>query len=97
MDGRDYAVVPIVALVAGVVNGELVTADELSAFVAAWNGRPVPLRHPQDANGPISANSPSVIEGSVVGQVFKMAMEATGCAARCGSTWRSASGWAAMR
>jgi 2'-5' RNA ligase len=75
MDGRDYAVVPIVALVAGVVNGELVTADELSAFVAAWNGRPVPLRHPQDASGPISANSPSVIEGCVVGQVFKMAMD----------------------
>lgn len=75
MDGRDYAVVPIVALVAGVVNGELVTAEELSAFVAAWNGRPVPLRHPQDANGPISANSPSVIEGSVVGQVFNMAMD----------------------
>lgn len=76
MDGRDYAVAPIVALVAGVVNGELVTADELAAFVAAWNGRPVPLRHPQDANGqPLSANSPGIIENQVVGQVFNMALD----------------------
>lgn len=76
LDGREYAVAPVVALVAGVVNGELITADELAAFVAAWDGRPVPLRHPVDAGGnPISANSPSVIEGQVVGQVFNMAMD----------------------
>lgn len=76
LDGREYAVAPVVALVAGVVNGELITADELAAFVAAWDGRPVPLRHPVDAGGnPISANSPQVIEGQVVGQVFNMAMD----------------------
>lgn len=76
LDGRPYLVAPIVALVAGVVNGELVTVEELSAFAAAWNGRPVPLRHPQDASGQyVSANSPDVIESSVIGQVFGMHVE----------------------
>lgn len=75
LDGREYAVAPVVALVAGVVNGELITAEELGAFVAAWDGRPVPVQHPQDAEGNyVSANSPEVIETSVIGQVFKMAM-----------------------
>ena len=73
LDGRPHLVAPIVALVAGVVNGELVTVEELSAFAAAWNGRPAPLRHPQDASGQyVSANSPEVIESSVIGQVFGM-------------------------
>lgn len=72
LDGRPHLVVPIVALVAGVVNGELVTVEELATFAAAWNGRPVPLRHPQDGTGYISANSPEVIESSVLGQVFGM-------------------------
>jgi hypothetical protein len=76
LDGRAHVVAPVVALVAGVVNGELVTVDELAAFAAAWNGRPVPLRHPQDAAGQfVSANSPEVIEASVIGQVFEMHVE----------------------
>lgn len=76
LDGRPHLVAPIVALVAGVVNGELVTVEELSAFAAAWNGRPAPLRHPQDAAGQfVSANSPEVIESSVIGQVFNMHVE----------------------
>lgn len=76
LDGRQHLVAPIVALVAGVVNGELVTVDELATFAAAWNGRPVPLRHPQDAAGQfVSANSPEVIESSVIGQVFNMHVE----------------------
>lgn len=77
LDGRPHLVAPIVALVAGVVNGELVPVEELSAFAAAWNGRPAPLRHPQDASGQyISANSPEVIESSVIGTVFGMHVEA---------------------
>lgn len=76
LDGRTYLVAPIVALVAGVINGELVTVEELSAFAEAWNGRPTPLRHPQDSDGRyISANSPDVIESSVIGQVFGMRVE----------------------
>lgn len=76
LDGRPHLVAPIVALVAGVINGELVTVEELSAFAEAWNGRPTPLRHPQDGAGRfVSANSPEVIEASVIGQVFAMHVE----------------------
>lgn len=70
LDGREYAVVPVVALVAGVVNGYLVTPDELRSFADAWNGRPVPVRHPKDGGGYVSANNPQIIQAQVVGQFF---------------------------
>lgn len=76
LDGRTYAVAPVVAMVAGVRNGELVVVEELAAFVAAWDGRPVPLRHPQDAAGNyVTANAPAVIEDQVLGQFFSARME----------------------
>lgn len=40
-DGREWLVVPVVAQVEGVVNGELVTLDELSKFPGAWEGIPI--------------------------------------------------------
>lgn len=70
MNGRKHLVVPVVALVAGVVNGMLVEADELRKFADAWNGRPIPIRHPQSGGDYVSANSPEIIERQVVGQFF---------------------------
>lgn len=70
LDGREHLVVPVVALVAGVVNGYLVTPAELRAYADAWNGRPVPVRHPRDGSGYVSANTPGTIEAQVVGQFF---------------------------
>lgn len=70
LDGREHLVVPVVALVAGVVNGYLVTPAELRKFADAWNGRPLPVRHPQDGAEYVSANTPGTIEGQVVGQFF---------------------------
>lgn len=58
--GKRYLVAPTVALRAGVLNGELVPADEVAKYAEAWNGRPVPLGHPKDAGTPISANSMDV-------------------------------------
>jgi 2'-5' RNA ligase len=76
LDGREYAVAPVVALIAGVRNGELVMVEELSAFAAAWDGRPIPVRHPQDGEGNyITANSPTVIEQQVIGQFFDARVE----------------------
>lgn len=76
LDGREYAVAPVVAMLAGVRNGELVPAEELGKFVAAWEGRPIPLRHPQDTDGNyITANSPDIIETSVVGSFFNAHMD----------------------
>lgn len=54
--GTDYLVVPVVALVAGVVNGELVKAEEIHPL--EWNGVPVPLGHPQAGGEFISNRSP---------------------------------------
>lgn len=70
LDGRTYLIAPVVALVAGVVNGLLVEADELRKFAEAWNGRPLPIRHPQAGDAYISANAPDVIERQVVGHFF---------------------------
>jgi 2'-5' RNA ligase len=71
LDGREYAVAPATIIVAGVLKGELVPADELADFAERWNGRPLPLRHPKDELGNyIVANDPSVVESSVLGQFF---------------------------
>ena len=59
MDGRAYVVAPVVALVPGVVNGFLVTAETLMQDVEAWNGRPVTLRHPQVDGRYVGADDPA--------------------------------------
>lgn len=70
-DGREYAVVPATIIVQGVLNGELVPADEMAEFAERWNGRPVPLRHPTNGTGEyISSNDPAVIEQHVIGTIF---------------------------
>ena len=38
-EGRDYLVAPVVMIVEGVVNGELVRTTTLAASVPGWNGR----------------------------------------------------------
>lgn len=71
LDGREYAVVPTVVIVEGVLNGGLVPLNEITACVTGWNGRPIPVRHPTDDKGEYtSANDPAVIEANVVGQLF---------------------------
>lgn len=70
MDGREYAVAPVVAVVEGVLNGLLAPREEIGAYVDAWNGRPVPVRHPQRDGEYISANSPDVVEQVVIGQFY---------------------------
>lgn len=75
-NGREYAIAPAVLAKAGVLNGMLLTATELAAFVEAWNGRPIPVRHPTDAAGNyISANSPAVLARQGAGQVFNVRMD----------------------
>lgn len=69
--GKTYLVAPVSMLVPGVLNGELVPAEEASAFVSSWDGRPVTMGHPKDGEGQaISANDPDVLLQYQVGQVF---------------------------
>lgn len=80
--GRDYAVVPVVALVEGVRHPsgapypELVLADSFGRHVQTWNGRPVVVDHPTDAKGqPILASSPDVLENVYLGTMFDASLE----------------------
>ena len=74
-EGQDYQVVPVIALVEGVHSGSAGAAyypgDEISKFVEAWNGVPLPVQHPMDSDGDyVSCNSPETIEKQSVGYHF---------------------------
>lgn len=86
---REHIVVPVVALVEGVlwaVNSptpELVLASEFGRTPKGWDGRPVMLDHPDIGGQKVSANSPSILESKSFGLLFntevkdnKLTMEA---------------------
>lgn len=89
-EGREHLVVPVVALVEGVIhamnakNAEFVSASEFSRAPSGWNGRPLFFGHPLNSKGaPVSGNTPDVLEGKSIGRIFnsriknaKLAMEA---------------------
>jgi hypothetical protein len=66
-EGREHLVVPVVALMEGVIHAvnaktaEYVPASTLSAAAESWNGRPLVLGHPTKDGQQISANDPSVL------------------------------------
>jgi hypothetical protein len=72
--GRRHVVVPVTLMVEGVHDGSdgptLYTRQELSKYPASWNGRPIPVYHPEDEIGPISCNDPQIIQERSVGQLF---------------------------
>jgi hypothetical protein len=83
MGGKDFLVVPAVAIVEGVLfasNAEhpaLALASEFGRYPAGWNGRPVTNGHPKDLDGnAISANAVSLWDGgAVVGQMFNTTLD----------------------
>lgn len=75
LNGREYLVAPMVAIVGGVLNGELVPTDEIGKFPEAWNGIPVPLGHPTQRGAFISANSPEIVESQCVGRFWNARMD----------------------
>lgn len=76
LGGKQYLVVPTVALVPGVLNGELVTAEAVSDMYQAWNGQPVTLGHPPlDGENRGSANYPDLLEEYAIGRLFNTRVE----------------------
>lgn len=69
-EGREWLVVPTVMIVEGVLNGELVPADEIAKFPGAWDGRPFVIGHPQQGDDSVSANTPEMLERYAAGQIF---------------------------
>lgn len=94
--GKDHIVVPVVALVEGVVHAmnatsaEFVSCEAFSHAPAGWNGRPVFLGHPMREGRPVSGNTPEVLAEEQIGIVFnskvkdkKLVMEAWVDVERC--------------
>jgi hypothetical protein len=82
MQERDYVVVPVVALVEGVLFGqnsespELALAAVFGAQLEGWNGRPVVMDHPQLENGTfVSANAPEIQDLWGFGHMFNARLE----------------------
>lgn len=79
--GKDHLVVPVVALVEGVLQAmnaatpELALSSEFGKFPASWNGRPVVMNHPIINNQPVSANIPTVLETYAFGHLFNTVLE----------------------
>jgi len=79
--GREYLVVPVVALVEGVLQGmnadnpELALAEEFGRFASGWDGRPLVMNHPEVNGTPVSANNPDVLESYQIGFIFNTRVE----------------------
>jgi hypothetical protein len=79
--GREYTVVPVVAIVEGVLQGanaktpEFAPASEFGKFPKAWDGRPVVMNHPQLNGVFVSAAIPQVLEEFSMGMVFNTALD----------------------
>jgi len=78
--GKKHLVIPVVMMTEGVHNGShgamYHSIDELGKFPGAWNGIPVSIQHPTTEYGAaVSANSPDIIDGAVVGRVYNTRVE----------------------
>ncbi len=81
LNGREHLIVPVVALVEGVLHSanaedpELALASEFARYPDAWNGRPLVMNHPQVDGDFVSANSPEVLEEWAFGKLFNTRLE----------------------
>jgi hypothetical protein len=79
--GKEYLVIPVIALVEGVIQGmtaegpELALAEEFGRFPAGWDGRPVVMSHPQKDGVPVSANSPDILADYQIGVLYNTVLE----------------------
>lgn len=74
-DGGKF-VVPCVLVQEQVLNGGLLTIDQITKSLAAWAGKPVVISHPNDPAGNYkSAIDPQVYETQLIGFVFNPRIE----------------------
>lgn len=81
LDGKEYLVVPVVALMEGVIHAvnaetpEFVPLATLKRAAATWNGRPVVIGHPTKNGRQCSANAPEVLTTYGIGTIFNSRVE----------------------
>lgn len=79
--GKEYLVVPVVAMIEGVrfganqKSGELGLANEFGKFTAGWNTSPVVLGHPKVDDEFVSAGDPEVLMDYHLGSVFNTQLD----------------------
>jgi len=77
LNGRKYLVVPVVALMEGVIHAvnaetpEFVPGDVLKRAAASWIGKPVTLGHPAKAGKQCSASDAVIRKDSGIGVIWK--------------------------
>jgi len=74
-EGNEVLVVPVVALVEGVLNEYLVQEEDFAKYVNSWEGVPVPVSHPQINGEHVSANLPDVLEARNIGRFHNVKSE----------------------
>ena len=80
-NGREHLVVPVVALIEGVIHPvnaptkEYVSQAVLARAAHTWNGRHVVWGHPAKDGIQVSANDPRILESHGIGQVFYPKMD----------------------
>lgn len=82
LQGEEYMVVPIVALVEGILTPgnsslkELALASEFGQAPVTWNGRPITLNHPKRAGSYVSASqTPQIFGEEQLGFIFNSKIE----------------------
>ena len=71
-NGKKWLVVDGIPLVAGVLNGRYVSAEEIGSFFKGWDGVPIVVRHPKQNGGSARVPNPDV---PVVGRFYDSAMD----------------------
>ena len=71
-EGKKHLVAPVILLTEGVHNGLFYPATELEKFPMSWNGRPVPIYHPEKNGEPICCNDPEILQTQSVGTLFNV-------------------------
>lgn len=75
LDGRDFLVVPVVAVKEMVLNGELLLAPQIQESVKLWNDTPVSIVHPIVNGKKVSAKGIEFVEKIVVGRLYNAYFE----------------------
>lgn len=75
VDGAEYLVAPVVALMEGVIHAvnasapELVTSRELAQAPERWNGRPIFPLHPRLNGSVVAADTPGIRDRHQIGEI----------------------------